>query len=417
MKLSICIPTRNRQRLCLSAIQELVRLGLDEESNVEVVVVDNSDDKSLLPNLCKSSELIGHSWLNLIESENHVLSMRQNWQRAAMEASGEWVCFIGDDDFVDFRIVHLLAQFESVLPDLEYFTWRRIGWEWPNARTKPAIVVLPLGSKLLKSSSQTLRNQILSLSGNKKTGRVMGGFSPYHGCTRRSLIKKVIDLSPGQDAYFFYDNVDYFTGVLQTFLTEEYVLSIRPFSIAGVSQESNSYGWSNRSALSDRLQSYLREDDDDDCTVASSKNASFAAHYDVVPEFACIDYLLDALLLLGQISDRKRHAVKHAANIINGLIRSQSSIPPQNHLEKIVATTSQIILDNFGTEAQQLYTSKMTVDSSISAPAKLNRGLRHGGDPANLELRVPPDFGSCNTAGQFYRLVEQLLEDPLRVGS
>ena len=88
--LSIIIPTKNRQKYCLKAVEEITNFNW---KNVQIVIQDNSDDSTLKKEL-KEYKNIKYNY------HKGVLSFVDNFSEAVEIADGEYLCMIGDDDGV-----------------------------------------------------------------------------------------------------------------------------------------------------------------------------------------------------------------------------------------------------------------------------------------------------------------------------
>lgn len=96
--ISILIATKNRQKYCLSAVESILSLS---DNNIEVVVQDNSDDKSLqdmLQPFMQDSRMI-------YRYTPPPFSSIDNFNAALELATGEYVCLIGDDDGINPEII------------------------------------------------------------------------------------------------------------------------------------------------------------------------------------------------------------------------------------------------------------------------------------------------------------------------
>lgn len=123
MKLSIIIPTKNRQKYCIAAVQQIMQLNLKD---IEIIIQDNSDDDSL-------NEYIQKLDSNEIIYNYHpgILSFVDNFSEPISLAKGEYVCIIGDDDgilsnisrVVDFAIKN---DIDAIIPSLD------IVYFWPS---------------------------------------------------------------------------------------------------------------------------------------------------------------------------------------------------------------------------------------------------------------------------------------------
>lgn len=89
--LSIIIPTKNRQYYCLRAVEQIVRMNLND---IEIVIQDNSDTDEL------AGSLRAHIQSENVKYHYHagVLSFVDNFTEAVDISSGEYLCMIGDDD-------------------------------------------------------------------------------------------------------------------------------------------------------------------------------------------------------------------------------------------------------------------------------------------------------------------------------
>ncbi|MDB4891926.1 MAG: hypothetical protein JWL61_3781 [Gemmatimonadetes bacterium] len=124
--LSIVVPTRNRAAYAISAIQSILEI---DDSRLELVVQDNSDERDL------------EEWLTARPVDrrlkyNHSrtpLSFIHNFDAAARLTSGEYLCFIGDDDGVNPEIVAAAAWASAqdldalVVKSSSHYLWRGTG--------------------------------------------------------------------------------------------------------------------------------------------------------------------------------------------------------------------------------------------------------------------------------------------------
>ena len=93
--LSICIPAYNRPLWFRRGLRSIVEKNLAYQSQVEIVITDDSDDQG-----CKDiveEVLAGWGWL--YEHHSVALGMAQNWNRAIALAQGRYVVILHDDDF------------------------------------------------------------------------------------------------------------------------------------------------------------------------------------------------------------------------------------------------------------------------------------------------------------------------------
>ncbi len=121
--LSVIIPTHNRSRYAIKTIESVLSLG----ESVEVVVADTSD----------VDELSG--LIQMLPQSNQVkhirpgvgISVVDNFNAGLAEATGEYLVFIGDDDFVTEDILQVVAWASKEQVDAVKFTFPAL-YYWPD---------------------------------------------------------------------------------------------------------------------------------------------------------------------------------------------------------------------------------------------------------------------------------------------
>ena len=233
MKYTVVIPSRNRQAYCVSAIKSIIQA---KRIDVEVIVLDNSVDKDLLPSLIKT-ENFGKK-VRLIQSEKQCLSMTDNWERAIDFISGKWVMYLGDDDgctqFTFDAFDFLISTFNFLA-----FRWPLFTYKWPCfPGSDRGNLKLPLTVRELNffNSIDVLQEQS-SWRGAFRWPSI--GPSVYHGLVSTEIIRQ------GRNKYgkhFIGDSPDYGSGILNTTLLDGYMRYSFPLTIMGASGYSNSAG-------------------------------------------------------------------------------------------------------------------------------------------------------------------------------
>jgi glycosyltransferase involved in cell wall biosynthesis len=125
--LSIVIPTRNRQRYALSAVEAILGSIGDR---VELVVQDNSDSDNLVGML----EPFRDDSRLRFEHLSRTASPVENFDIAVQRATGEYVCAIGDDDVINPEILDacewaLANDIDAIVTDRH-----RALYFWPDFR-------------------------------------------------------------------------------------------------------------------------------------------------------------------------------------------------------------------------------------------------------------------------------------------
>lgn len=227
--LTICIPTRNRQKYLIPSILKMLKI---QDAAFKIVIADNSDDKEEIYRLLGAENLLIDKRLKVLEALKTPLSMRENWNRAAEVVDTEWVSFIGDDDYLDPYVSNLLSRITATDKSVGYLRWNRTTYNWPDNR------------KIATSSRVSLGRELKVLNKERTKSRLMNfevkndGFSPYHAAVRMQEFRK-LKASRG-NVYFTHPQLDWFTGWELIEFVEKGLVSERPFSIAGACAQSNS---------------------------------------------------------------------------------------------------------------------------------------------------------------------------------
>jgi glycosyltransferase involved in cell wall biosynthesis len=229
--LSICVPSRNRQKYFKQTIAALIS---NPRTDVEFVFVDNSDAPDEMRDFMKAYE--EDRRIKFIPAGERIYSMLDNWERTVAASTGEWVTVIGDDDYADPDVALLIPKILDVIPHTDAISWNRMVYAWPGANPLPSSVPVPVGSQIVEVSQKLLLNRMFGWEGATFLPECL--FSIYHGCIRRSLLDTIRQKNGGR--YFEYPTVD-FDMAFKVLTTGETFISIeRSFSILGACPESNS---------------------------------------------------------------------------------------------------------------------------------------------------------------------------------
>lgn len=226
--LSIVVPTKNRY----GYLEPLVRLieGF-ANSNVELVIEDNSDDNlEFLPILKKMSFPDLHYYYN-----DKPISVGENLDNAIAHSRGEYVCVIGDDDGVLPSIINCVEwmkenSVDAIIPMI-------IPYLWPDHDE------VSMRRKGLLKYSPVKRDRIVefldpvqTLEEALKNGFLNRGMLPicYHGVVSRKALDIIYNrggaFSPGPSP-------DIAAGVALSLVVKKYALIKYPIIISGASRQ------------------------------------------------------------------------------------------------------------------------------------------------------------------------------------
>ena len=225
-KLSIGVPSRNRQ----AYIRDLIR---NPRTDIEFVFADNSDDPSIMNHFMAG---IDDPRVRYIPSTSQCLPMEDNWERVADASSGQWLCIIGDDDYVDTDLPDILSEIERREPRIEVVGWSRLTYNWPGFRALAGNMSIQMGNRAARFSQQQLiRGMFLW----ENAGHVPSNpFTIYHGAIKRSFAHKMRETFNGR--FFEHPVVDYEYACKIVHSARHIIYVERPLSVLGACPKSNS---------------------------------------------------------------------------------------------------------------------------------------------------------------------------------
>ncbi|AKI02041.1 Glycosyltransferase like family 2 [Hoeflea sp. IMCC20628] len=250
-RLTICIPTRNRQIYAMDAVRHMLASPRDD---FEILIGDNSDDAAPLADFVKE---INDSRLRRLPPEDKPLSLRSNWERMPPHARGEWVSFIGDDDYLDPELCEALRVASDRVPSVDAFSWGRSYYVWPEARPLPQITKIPTGSHLIHMEKKDLMRKMFFWEGAKD--RPACPFGVYHGALKKDLMERIRDAFSNR--YFEHPNVDYDSNCKTVMMADACIYWERPLSVFGSCSASNSAGLGDKKLGAERLKTFREEND------------------------------------------------------------------------------------------------------------------------------------------------------------
>ena len=233
--LSICVPSRNRQRYFRETIGFLLESVRDD---VEFVFADNSDDADGIDGFMAG---ISDARVTYLPSPPGTLSMKDNWERCLEAATGRWISVIGDDDLIEPDLIDALKIAIALKPGLEAFGWANLKYDWATLDEPIRNVQVPLEATFHDMPQPLLFRRAFRWDDAGVT--LTSGFSVYHSAISRDLLDRVKARFGGR--YFEHPTLDYDNALKNVALGRNFVYCRRPFSVFGTCPESNtSAAWS-----------------------------------------------------------------------------------------------------------------------------------------------------------------------------
>ena len=252
-KYTLVIPSRNRQRYCVEAVQSALYCDRDD---LQIIVADNSDDGGLLPHLLKEADALDKITF-LATPDSGPVPMRQNWERTVDHIRGEWITYIGDDDGVLASGYDLLDGLTEHF-NVRAFTWRPLYYKWPcfpeadrgvlDYATFDLQVAVSNGAKFLAGHQEWRTEDKWPVAGP----------SVYHGAVHISVLEETKE---NFGECFINFIVDYASAMTTCMCVTHFMHSMWPVTVMGACALSNTAGLTATGAAKKRVEELRSENE------------------------------------------------------------------------------------------------------------------------------------------------------------
>lgn len=224
MLLSIVIPTKNRYETLNSVVKTLFNIK-DFESEIEVIIQDNSDENNQF-----NKELLNHKNIKYFYNSDY-LTVSQNCNLAVSNASADYVLMIGDDDTVSIDILYYIKHLKRNNIDSASCKMARYFWKGVKNEDKPFISIPHSNGKISYINSKDLFNSSLACSFQEIR------YLPrcYHGICSKSALDNIYKQ---YRSYFPGPSPDMSNAVALLLENPLHVYIDRPLVISGYSSRS-----------------------------------------------------------------------------------------------------------------------------------------------------------------------------------
>lgn len=123
--LSIIIPTKDRYQYLKECLKTIVDINSDQ---VEIIVQDNTKENS---EIIKYIEALDWEHIKYFYT-SEPLTQTENSEKAVMNSTGEYVCYIGDDDSVSEIIVDVVQVLRKY--NIDSCNVNMAGYYWPDVK-------------------------------------------------------------------------------------------------------------------------------------------------------------------------------------------------------------------------------------------------------------------------------------------
>ena len=234
--ISIVIPTKNRQKYCLSAIDSILQIGSDK---VQIVIQDNSDTDDLKNQMPKieNEQILKYQYIP------EKLSFVENFNNAIESADGQYICIIGDDDGINPEIIEATQWAKSKNIDCLVGNVEA-NYRWDNTGAKDTLFTKMTGSTLTithfdgKAKKADIETSLIQLMKNGCTNYLDFDFPKlYHGVVKKEALNK---LKKHSGQYLKGLSPDIYAAIALALTVDSLVVIDYPLTIPGVCAESGS---------------------------------------------------------------------------------------------------------------------------------------------------------------------------------
>lgn len=186
--LSVVIPTKNRYSTLLPVLSSLCENI--EDSVIEFIIQDNSDDNSLfLDFLTKNDDIrVKYEYI-----KNEKFSIKENTERAIERVNGKYSIFIGDDDLILPNILYFVRKMDNegikcLVYDPGYYWWDTVNFKKPDYfHRKKAFWYYDAKEEFIRKKS----NKEIDFMLKNGAVNIFGLPRFYHGIVETDILKQI----------------------------------------------------------------------------------------------------------------------------------------------------------------------------------------------------------------------------------
>lgn len=230
--ISIVVATKDRYAYLQSFVEYVLTFAI--EGGVELIIHDNTADNSAFLTYLERLDSRIVKYYHVAEQ----IPVSENADRGVSYASGEYICFMGDDDLLSKYIVDFVRYMKE--NGIEAAIFNRAEYRWPGmhyvAHAFPSLTIPKYNGKITMLSPEKERRKVL------KNGGVGLGRLPkaYQGVVKKSRMDQV---RAATGSCFPAASPDMANAIALSYCVEKYVLCNIPLisngqcpkSVGGVS--------------------------------------------------------------------------------------------------------------------------------------------------------------------------------------
>lgn len=217
--LSIVVPTKNRYYYLKYLIQLVEDLHTDD---VELVIQDNSDDNTEFLSYLQKKQypFIRYSYVQ------GQIPMSENSDRAILNSTGEYICFLGDDDGFTKYLVDGVRWMKT--EGIEAVRCAEVTYSWPDApQGKSAeLSYYPFTGEVKQTSAYDELLKVLK-SGIQNRGKMP---MAYHAVVSREALNRIYSIA---GTFFPGNSPDISNAVALSLVIKNFAIVNTPWAYSG----------------------------------------------------------------------------------------------------------------------------------------------------------------------------------------
>lgn len=184
--LSIVVPTKNRYYYLKYLVDYFHSIDTDE---IELIIQDNSDVQDVIFN----AYLVNLGDCRIIYNYiNGHISVVENSDRALLNASGEYITFIGDDDIFSKHIIGFVKEandknIDAILPLKSSYTWPDVKPRLYGEKLSGKFIETQITGTIKYLDVNSILDKVLRLGGTN----ILNLPRLYHGIVKHEILLKV----------------------------------------------------------------------------------------------------------------------------------------------------------------------------------------------------------------------------------
>ena len=362
---SVCVvvPTRERADTLEHSLRTLVSQSYEK---LEILVCDNaSQDRTR--DVVASFDDPRIRYIN----PGRRLSMSDNWEFALSHVKADYVTIIGDDDGLIPDAISDLVTVLGMHPSLA-IAWQYAEYFWPTHAdtTRSNSLLIPIRNKLVQVDSKLALKHMFEFVLGYTRGPCI-----YYSLVSMNAVRRVIE----RDGRMFHSvSPDVYSSLVLSSVTDSYLFSTRPFSIAGASRHSTGHSHISSKAGEAKTAS----------TSWVSENALQEVEFSQVGG-SITAIALDTMIRFKSHAKCPGPALQHR-RALRMVVRELNAIPGavESNVAILVALAERMGLGNY---LQRLLEDKHSGDAFTTARKMLSRPPFTGAALAGNHLRVHAD--------------------------